>query len=147
VRLEKKQSKIIENSANPIFNETFEFELNNLISNLNHDLNDQKKLSNDILNNHNLFISQIGSQIQLFFLIMDFDPIEKNDAIGKIELSAQFNNNFENYENLDRTNNDAHSLIEKKRSNYSSSQSNWYDIFDQPNIPVLCQYPIHDILN
>jgi len=103
-RLDKKQTRIIENSSQPIYEQTFDFDLISLIQqhqpmdnvNYNFDSFDSTSTSN-ITTNTNVFSSsnsiivdsKIASRIQFVLLVMDWDRVEKSDVIGKIELSTQ----------------------------------------------------------
>ena len=129
-RVEKKQTAIILNTSDPLFNETFEYDLNNLAVQTS-SLNEQDALNQADLADRNEFLVKVMPRLHLYFMIMDWDPIEKSDVIGKIELPPQLS-----YHSLTATK----PQVERKLN----VQPNWYDIFLQPNAPILCTYQIQN---
>lgn len=121
--IDKKVTKVVANNADPIFNESFELKLDELIQML--------KINIEIKSYPDL-VQKILSKLEIFFLVMDEDQLNKNDAIGKIELNDRgFANDFAWEQNELNTNGFA-----------SSSSLLWFDIFLQPNKPLEFIYDI-----
>ena len=78
--IQKHETRIVKKSANPIFNESFKLELNDLFHSLK---------TNDDVDSIEAFKGSVLSELQIFLLIMDNDKIEKTDAIGKIQLNSR----------------------------------------------------------
>jgi hypothetical protein len=147
-RIDKKQTSVIEQSRDPVFDQTFEFNLFNFFQSTNPldnvafetDFYISTETSSTSLN------SKIASCIQFVILIMDLDQIEKNDVIGKVELNTQNhqkrlftyqlqqNYNF-NDKNSDKDNGNQNKNFQLK--------DNWFDVFYQPNFPILCSFQIN----
>ena len=119
-----------ENTRNPIYDELLEFDLVSLL----------REITNDINNEHSdELISQVLSKLQVFILVMDFDQIEKSDAIGKIELF-----NINQQENFFKNLQSIHENINEGTSNKLNCH-NWFSIFYQPDMNVLGQFEIKNL--
>jgi hypothetical protein len=95
-RIDKKQTRIIENSSQPKFSQTFDFDLHSLIQshdpmdNVNYKCDSFESSSHHHHANSSITIdTKIASRIQFLLLVMDWDRVEKSDVIGKIELNTQ----------------------------------------------------------
>ena len=97
-------------------------------------LNEQDALNKADLADRNEFLVKVMPRLHLYFMIMDWDPIEKSDAIGKVELPPQLT-----YHSLT-----AAKISDSKADQKFNIQPNWYDIFLQPNAPILCTYQIQN---
>ncbi|CAF0708770.1 unnamed protein product [Brachionus calyciflorus] len=137
-RVDKKQTKIKMESTNPIYDETFEFNILNLLQ-LSQPLeNVSYEHETSETRNETLISQRISSRIQFIFLIMDWDKVEKSDVIGKIELNTQ--HHMQRLINHQTSKYDP-SKAEQSTSILTSTQ-NWFDIFYHPNQPVLCTFQI-----
>ena len=97
-RIDKKQTRIIENSSKPKFSQTFDFDLHSLIQshepmdNVNYKCDSFESSShhhNPNTSSSMTIDTKIASRIQFLLLVMDWDRVEKSDVIGKIELNTQ----------------------------------------------------------
>ncbi len=95
-RVDKKQTRIIEHSSQPIYEQTFDFDILTLIQqyepmdNVNFaEYSTTTTTSTQSSPAHNLIDPRIASRIQFVLLVMDWDRVEKSDVLGKIELSTQ----------------------------------------------------------
>ena len=177
LRVEKMQTKIVEQSRSPVFDQSFEFSLLSIIQQSqpmdNVAFVDSNEASNSDLaasssqQYHHLEIdSKIASRIQFILLVMDWDQVEKSDVLGKIELNTQHHqqrllsfqsmqdNNNSNAttssslgaKHIINTNTNSDVMMETKVDAETDlaklKQQNWYDIFYQPNLPILCTFQI-----
>lgn len=125
-RIDKKVTKTCSNTRDPVYDELFEFNLVNLLNQFSTGI--QNEYSNEV-------ITQVLSKIQIFFLVMDYDQIEKSDAIGKIDLLNQ------SYQQRLLILQKSVEFNHSEQSIQSSSQ-NWYNIFYQPDMPILGLYQL-----
>lgn len=151
-RIDKKQTKIVEQSCDPIFDQSFEFNLLNILQmsqpmdNCCYDVSTDNSTDGTI--NKIQINNKIASRIQLILLIMDWDQVEKSDVLGKIELNTQHHQ--ERLMNHQFQNNNDQFLGQKTRQQAETDlnerkqfqQQNWYDIFYRPNMPILCTFQI-----
>jgi peptidoglycan hydrolase-like protein with peptidoglycan-binding domain len=92
-RVDKRQTRIVEQSREPVYDQTFEFNLLSILQlaqpleNLGFDAGSNDPISGS--NRASAIAPKIASRIQFILLVMDSDQIEKNDVIGKIELNTQ----------------------------------------------------------
>lgn len=127
-RVDKKQTKIEMDTRDPIFDQEFEFNILNLLQ-LSQPLDNA---SYEAETDAQTVLSQrISSRIQFILLVMDWDKVEKNDVIGKIELNTQ--------SHVQRLINHQTSKIDPFEHR---TTQNWFDIFSQPNQPILCTFQI-----
>ncbi len=184
-RIDKKQTKILENTNEPEFDEIFEFKLKSLMQMAHH-----QKLNNDdddpLLNlspdseSPSYLKEKISesdeiktaSRLRIFFLVMDYDKIEKSDLIGKIEMISKFedekkremslnsskrllkSSSIVGSNNVNSKNKKSTSLdVDTKNKFHTNENStnaddlnkNWYDIFTKPNQPVYCSFQIKNL--
>ncbi|RNA02149.1 synaptotagmin-4 isoform X2 [Brachionus plicatilis] len=135
-RVDKKQTTIVMETRDPMFDQKFEFNILNLLQ-LSQPMDNasfEPESSEMEDKNDSVLSHQISSRIQFVFLVMDWDKVEKNDVIGKLELNTQHH--------LQR-------IIKNQSINFDSncqlkqmSSQNWFDIFYQPNQPILCTFQI-----
>ena len=95
-RLDKKQTKIVEKTSNPVYEETFEFNLASLLQILlpQENMGFDHAASSDGPSSSkghikDVLTSKVASRLQFLLLVMDWDQVEKSDVIGKIELKTQ----------------------------------------------------------
>lgn len=150
-RVDKKQTKIVEQSRDPIYDQTFEFNILNLMQ-LSHPMDNRcfdssiEAMSSE---DTNVLDKKVSSRIQFILLVMDWDQVEKNDVIGKIELNTQnhlqrlINNQSQsNNTNASSTESNNNKTEDNSKSGTHLNQQNWFDIFYQPGIPLLCTFQI-----
>lgn len=136
-RVDKKQTKIVMETRDPIFDQKFEFNILNLLQ-LSQPMDNAsfEPESSEIEGKNDTKLSyQISSRIQFVLLVMDWDKVEKNDVIGKLELNTQHH---------------VQRIIHKQNLNIDSpnfdpsqlSSQNWFDIFHQTNQPIICTFQI-----
>lgn len=169
-RIDKKQTKIVEKSRDPMFDETLEFSLLNILQ-LAQPMDNVGFESADIAADKSAIEqmdidSRIASRIQFIILVMDWDQVEKSDVLGKIELNTQHHqqrlincqylHNSDQYKSRNSYfHNDVFRFDEKEtvldenfnksttsNDSFKTKQQNWYDIFYQPNMPILCTLQI-----
>ena len=122
-RIDKKETKVHRNTRNPVYDELFEFKLIDLLKEFNSGINNEH--SDDL-------VAQVLSKIQIFFLVMDYDQIEKSDSIGKLELL--------NHNHQKRLISLQKSVDINPNDNLQLNQfycQNWYNIFYQTDSPIL----------
>lgn len=167
--MDKKQTKVVQESRDPVYDETFEFNLLNLLQLTQpmdniafEDLNETylfKKSDESAAattSHHQTSGSlnpKVASRLQFVLLVMDWDQMEKNDVIGKIELNTQHHQkrllSFQLQQNY---NFKKETVLESAVGQYGASSSvtddklfknNWFDIFYKPNFPILCTFQIN----
>ena len=126
--MSKKQTKVHENTRNPLYDEVIEFDLVSLLNEITNDIN---------IDHSPELIDKVLAKLQVFILVMDFDQIEKSDAIGKIEL---FNVNHQK-----RLVNMAHAAASGSNEANKLDSHNWFSIFNQPDTSVLGQFQIKSL--
>lgn len=180
-RIDKKQTKIFENTNEPEFDEIIEFKLKSLMQmahnqQLNNDGDDKlinllpeseptSYLKDKISESDEI---KIASKLRIFFLVMDYDKIEKSDLIGKIEMTSQFEDEKKREMSLSSSkrqikgstsiaysakNKKAISLDVENQNKYNANENstsgdinkNWYDIFNKPNQPIYCSFQIKNL--
>jgi hypothetical protein len=104
---------------------------------------------------------KIASKLRIFFLIMDYDKIEKSDLIGKIEMKSQFEDEKRREVYLNSSKRQLKSSTGDSVVNHKNKKStridinvhstnadinkNWYDIFTKPNQPIYCSFQIKNL--
>lgn len=207
-RIDKKQTRIIENSSQPKFSQTFDFDLHSLIQshepmeNVNYKCDSFESSSHSNTSSSMTIDTKIASRIQFLLLVMDWDRVEKSDVIGKIELNTQhhqqklihfqsiekngclsifdkiekktfftrkpklnkfmrlneietcvddddneednsiFNQKLRKRRNTNESESHLYSTNTANNKQMASRQHNWYDIFYEPNVPIICTYQI-----
>jgi Ca2+-dependent lipid-binding protein len=144
-RVDKKQTKTVEQSASPVYDETFEFSLEPLI---------QQEKSNSSNQEHFLLLLLLR-RIHFILLVMDSDQIDKSDVIGKIEMKqdkrrkSQAQKYDHHHHDDDDDDDDSDNDNEDERNSPPSNidtqprqQTYWYDCFYEPDLPVLCTFQI-----
>ncbi len=130
-RVSKKQTKVHENTRNPVYDELLEFDLVSLLREITNDIN---------IDHSEELIAQVLCKLQVFILVMDFDQIEKSDAIGKIEL---FNINQQHQRLLVKAQH-THENANEGTTNELNCHD-WFSIFYQPDLNVLGQFQIKNL--
>lgn len=138
-RVDKKQTKIVDQNRDPIYDQTFEFNILNLLQ-LCQPMDNTCFELNDSANASSLLNSKISSRIQFILLVMDWDQVEKNDVIGKIELNTQ--HHLQRLVNHQAQRNAYFGEQKQTETTLKTPQQSWFDIFTQPNVPILCTFQI-----
>ncbi len=112
--IHKRKTRIIPNTSDPYFDESFDLNLTDTIQ--TDQINSFKSEKIDL--------KSLLAGLGLFFLVMDDDKYEKNDAIGHVKLLEQ------------------DEFIEKIPNSPLSTE--WFQIFSQPNTPVSLTFRIEN---
>ena len=99
-RVAKRQSKTVEQNVNPLFDELFEFNLSSLTNQTWTSDADMKTTGSSSVAGGGgtsdaghiqvrRVDGELASRIQLVFLVMDYDKVEKSDVIGKCDLASR----------------------------------------------------------
>jgi hypothetical protein len=153
------ETNIIYETRDPIFNQTFDFNLTDLMkisllmkkrgivnkANSLESTGDPSKgdLSDD---DQNFF-----SQLQFIFVVMDWDQSEKSGIIGKIQLNTQRHRERQKSSQRESITSEVINELslpkdvgDQTSSRNSPEGTNWFDIFKRPNIPVLCTLQLNN---
>ena len=155
-RVDKKQTKVVEQSRVPVFDQIFEFNILSLLQltqpldNVCFDNSPGDAFSSlkEFACSQNLN-AKIASRIQFIILVMDSDQIEKNDVIGKIALNTQhhqerlFTNQLQQGMNFKKDTIFENAATVQGGLDTRMPRNNWFDIFYKPDFPILCTFQIN----
>jgi Ca2+-dependent lipid-binding protein len=94
-RVDKRQTRIVEQSRDPVYDQTFEFNLLGLLQlsqpqdNMGFEASGEDAAEREARASGTAISAKTASRIQFALLVMDSDQMEKNDVIGKIDLNTQ----------------------------------------------------------
>lgn len=166
-RVDKKQSRIVYSSQNPVFDEHIEFNLLNLLQIAQPTHNFGFESADVDLNSSFELTYEVYSRLQFVFLIMDWDEYEKSQVIGIVDLnSLNFRDRLINVQNISKTSaikhlnnlntrlfysNEMETVLDEDSFRNAKSENDcddhlnaqhWFNIFTHPNTPILCSLQI-----
>ena len=149
--MDKKQTRIVEHTCDPVYDQTFEFDMLGLIQQLE-PMENVIFCRDETTSTRFTAERKIASRVQFLLLVMDWDQLEKSDVLGKIELNTQQRHrrllHAQQQQQHQRTLTDedmAETCLDEDENNsgcLATKSANWHDIFYEADSPILCTLQI-----